>query len=259
MGTAIHPTAIVDARTEMGDGVLIGPYVVIEGEVKIGDRTHILAGAHVRGWTEIGRECRIHMCAVVGHEPQDRAFGGGVSYVRIGDRNVIREYAQIHRGTKEGSETRLGSDNFLMATAHVGHNCTVGDNVTIANGALLAGYVSVEDLAFISGNVVVHQFARIGRLAMIGGGSRVSMDVPPYMLLEGNSTVRGLNVVGMKRCKDLGHEAKSAIKEAYRLLYRSGLTVSGAVDRIRAGPSCPEVLHMLEFILASRRGICKHA
>ena len=254
----IHPTAVIDPRAELDSSVRVGPYATIGPNVRIGADTEVMASAHVTGWTTIGRKCRIHMGAVVGHEPQDRDFGGGESYTVIGDRNEIREYATIHRGTKEGSSTVIGNDNLFMALSHVAHNCRIGDRVVICNGVLLAGYVEVGDGAILSGCAVVHQFTRIGRLVMIGGASRVAKDVPPFMLLEGDSTVRGLNTVGLRRA-GYSTEKREEIKAAFRTLYRSGLLLSEALRQLEAGSPGEEVREIVNFIHGSQRGICKHA
>lgn len=258
----IHPTAIIDPAAEIDESAEIGPYVIIEGPVRIGPRTRVLAHAHISGRTRIGADNEIHMGAVIGHVPQHLAYKGGhESGVRIGDRNVIREYVTIHRAYHSGHDTVLGDGNFLMATAHVAHDVRLGNAVIVANGALLAGHVHVEDNANISGNVAVHQFVRIGRLAMIGGNARVSKDVPPFMLIEGNSEVHGLNTVGLRRAGfDL--PTRDKVKRAYRVLYRSGLNVPQALQRLEEDAelsSAAPVRQMIDFIRGSVRGISRHA
>ena len=195
----IHPTAVIDAKAEIDSQVEIGPYVVIDGAVKIKRGTRVMAHAYLTGWTEIGEENEIHPGAVLGDAPQDKVYKGQESFLSIGDRNIFREHVQVHRGTAAGSTTVIGNDNFLMATSHVGHNCRLGDNVVLANGALLGGYVEVGKNAFISGNCVVHQFVRIGEYALMRGLSGTSRDVPPYAIIDWQHTVRGVNVVGLKR------------------------------------------------------------
>lgn len=253
--TRVHPTAVVDPKAELGEGVEVGPHAVIEADVRVGAGTRIGPNAYLTGWTEIGSGNAIGCGAVIGETPQDVGFKGGVTRVRIGDRNVIREYVTIHRGTAEGTETVIGSDVFLMATAHVAHNCRVADRAIVANGALLAGHVELGERAFVSGNVVVHQFVRIGRLAMIGGGARVSKDVPPFTLVEGNSIVRAMNVVGMRRA-GLSSEVRTRIKESYRTLYRRGLSHEAAMARLEAEADLPELREIVVFLMASKRGIC---
>lgn len=253
----IHPTAIVSKKAELND-VEIGPYVIIEDDVKIGKGTKVMAHAYIASGTTIGRDCEIHMGAVLGHVPQHLEFKGTKSFLKIGDRNIFREYSTVHRGLKEGSSTIIGDDNFFMVFSHVAHDCHVGDRVVIVNGALVAGYVVIEDKALISGNAAIHQFVKIGTLAMVGGLTRVIKDVPPYMLVEGSSEVCSLNLVGLKR-SNLSEEAKAQIKQAYKLLYRSGLNVSQALDAIKKiGDLTEEVKHIIEFIMSSERGICKH-
>lgn len=253
--TRIHSTAVVDPKAELGDGVEVGPHAVIDAGVRVGAGTRIGPSAYLTGWTDIGTGNAIGCGAVIGETPQDVGFKGGVTRVRIGDRNVIREYVTIHRGTAEGSETVIGDDVFLMATAHLAHNCRIGDRAIVANGALLAGYVDLGERAFVSGNVVVHQFVRIGRLAMIGGGARVSKDVPPYVLVEGNSIVRAMNVIGMRRA-GLSSEARNRIKEAYRTLYRRGLPHDAAMARLESGADLPELREIVAFLKGSKRGLC---
>src|SRR5512138_1543249 len=253
---SIHPTAVIDASAELAADVEIGPYVVIEGRVKIGRGTRVMAHAYLGGWTEIGEENEIHPGAALGDAAQDRAYKGEESYLRIGSHNVIREHVQIHRGTTAGSETRIGNHNFLMATAHVGHNCQLGDHVILANGALLGGYVEVGDHVFISGNCVVHQFVRIGPYALLRGLSGTSRDVPPYAIMDWQHTVRGVNTVGLKRA---GFDEKRirAIRDAFRILFRKGRNLSVAMKEIgNLERASPDVLTLLDFIRSSKRGVC---
>jgi UDP-N-acetylglucosamine acyltransferase len=252
---SIHPTAIVDPQAQLGADVEIGPYAIIDGPVKVGDRTRVLALAHLSGDLEIGPDCQIHMGAVLGHLAQDRGLAGKGGGVTVGARNIIREYVTVHRASKPDHRTVLGEDNFLLACSHVGHDCRVGRLNTIANGALLAGYVVVGDRAFISGNVVIHQFVKIGSLAMLGGQARVTKDVPPFMTVEGNSKVRGLNIVGMRRA-GMTAEQRHRVKEAFWILYRSGLNVPNAVAQIKRLEPSPEVTAILDFIEHSGRGLC---
>lgn len=255
----IHSTAIIDPAAEIDSTVEIGPYAIIEGPVKIGAGTKIGPHAHISGNTIIGNDNEIHMGVVLGHTPQHKAYKISTSGLVIGDRNVIREYASIHRAYHADQFTRLGNDNYLMGFSHIAHDCTVGNNIVLANGALVAGHVHIDDNANISGNVAVHQFVRIGKFAMIGGLSRVSKDVPPYMLIEGNSLVRGLNTVGLRR-NGFDLEARTKVKEAYKILYRSGLNVPQAVERLEAEyADAPAVVALVDFIRKSVRGISKHA
>ncbi len=251
----IHPTALVDAQASIHPDADIGPYVVIDGPVTVGPGTRVLAHATLTGWTEIGANNVIHMGTVVGHVPQDLAFEGHKSYLRIGDRNVIREHVQIHRGTKPDSATVIGNDNFLMATAHVGHNCRIGNNVIITNGAMLGGYVEVEDQVFISGNCVVHQFVRIGRLALLRGLSRTSRDVPPFCIMDWTHTVRAINRVGLRRAGFSPIQIRN-LQNAFSRLFRRAGNLGTALVELEATAPAPEVRYLIDFIRASKRGVC---
>ena len=256
MSNTIHPTAIVGKNVQMGQGNDIGPGCVLEDGAALGHRNRLWMNVYVGPGTTLGDENQLHMGAVIGHLPQDLAFAGGTTFTRIGSGNTIREYVTIHRGTKEGTATVIGDDNFFMANAHVGHNGHIGSRAILANLATLAGYCAVEHEAFLSGMVAVHQFSRIGRLAMVGGLSVVIKDVPPYMLGAGRPVIiRGLNVVGMRRA-GVAPAIRQEIKRAYRLLYREGLNVTHAVEAIERECRSAEVAAMVAFIKASKRGIC---
>jgi len=253
---SIHPTAVIDLKAEIDPSVEIGPYVVIDAAVKIKRGTRVMAHAYITGLTEIGEDNEIHSGAVLGGPPQDKAYKGQPTYLRIGDRNIIREHAQVHRGTAAGSTTLLGNDNFLMATSHVGHNCVLADNVILANGALLGGYVEVGKNVFISGNCVVHQFVKIGDYAFMRGLSGTSRDVPPFAIVDWQHTVRGVNVTGLKRA---GFDEKRirAIRQAFRVLFRSGRNIALAVKEVETSSRTnSDVLVLLEFIKSSKRGVC---
>jgi len=253
---SIHSTAVIDAKAEIDSEVEIGPYVVIEGPVKIKRRTRVMAHAYLTGWTEIGEDNEIHPGAILGGPPQDKAYKGEETYLRIGDHNIFREYVQIHRGTVAGSSTTIGDHNFLMATAHVGHNCKLGNNIVIANGALLGGYVDVGNSVFISGNCVVHQFIRIGDYAIMRGLSGTSRDVPPFAIIDWQHTVRGVNVIGLKRA---GFDERRIrhIREAFRILFRKGRNLSIAIKEVEENTRVnDDVMTLLEFIKASKRGVC---
>ena len=256
---SIHPTAIVGKDVRLGKGVEIGPYCVIEDGVRIGEDTKLWQGVYVASGTTIGRDCQVHMGAVLGHIPQDLAFEGKPTYLKIGDRNIIREYVTIHRGTKEKSATVLGDDNFLMALSHLGHNCELGNKIVICNNSLLAGYVSIGDMAFISGNCVVHQFVRIGKLVIIGGLARIGKDVPPYMVAERESLVTSYNIIGLKRA-GFNQELRNQVKKAYQLLYHSGLNINNAAEKIEKEFDSTEIKEFVNFIKSadSKRGICKY-
>ena len=257
--TNIHSTALVSPKAQLAQDVTVGPYAIIHDNVRIDAGTRVLNAATITGWTEIGKNNVIHMGAVVGHEPQDLGWKGGRSYLTMGDGNVIREYATLHRGTKEDTATVIGNNNYLMGLSHVAHNCQLGNNIILANGGLLAGYTVVEDKAFISGNVVVHQFTRLGMLSMMSGGGATSKDVPPFMIVAGRSEVYGVNLVGMRR-SGFSREAIRQIKEAYLMLFKSGLATKTAVEKLEAGEAGPvgkELRYLLDFIKNSKTGICR--
>lgn len=256
---SIHKTAIVAKEAKIGKNVEIGPYCIIEGNTRIGDNTKLWQGVYVAGGTTIGKDCQIHMGAVLGHVPQDIAFEGKQTFLKMGDRNIIREYVTIHRGTKEASSTMLGDDNFLMALSHVGHNCELGNKIVICNNTLLGGHIKVGDMTFISGNCVIHQFVRIGKLVMAGGSTRIGKDVPPYMLVERESLVTSYNVIGLRRA-GFNQDVRNQIKKAYQLLYHSGLNTANALKKIEAELHSPEVKELLDFIKSadSKRGIAKY-
>ncbi|MDD4956614.1 MAG: acyl-ACP--UDP-N-acetylglucosamine O-acyltransferase [Candidatus Omnitrophica bacterium] len=251
-----HGTAMISRDAEIADTVEIGPGVIIEAGVKIASGVRIMANAYICGGTEIGENTVIYTGAVIGNDPQDHAYKGGPTFTRIGKNNVIREYVTIHRGTAEGSATVVGDDNMLMVQSHLGHNCEIEDNVIIANGALLAGHVKVEKGAFISGNVVFHQFCRVGRYAMIGGFTGVNKDVPPYLLVRGPSVIRGINLVGLRRAGFTADVIRE-VKEAYKAMFLSGLSVDDALARIKSGSHSPEIEHFVSFVETSKRKICK--
>jgi len=256
---AIHSTAIVDPQAVLAEGVEVGPYSVIGPHVRIGPRTKIGAHCVLDGYTTLGAENQLFTGAVVGSIPQDLKYAGEKSEVIIGDRNRFREYITVNPGTAGGiNKTVLGSDCLLMAYAHVAHDCVVGDHVVIANSAALAGHIVVEDRAIIGGLVGVHQFVRIGRLAIIGGCSRVIQDVPPYSTCVGYpAKVFGLNSEGLKRA-GVSADAKDRLHKAFRLLFHSGLSMSHAVQKVEAEvPASPEVEHVLEFVKQSKRGVCR--
>ena len=252
-----HPTALVSERAEIGADCEIGPFAIIEPDVKIGKAVKIYARAHILSGTRIGEGTEVHMGAVLGHVPQDTAFKGKKSYLNVGKRNIIREYVTVHRGTEELSATEIGDDNFLMAHSHVGHNCRIANKVTLVNGALLAGHVTVEDGVFISGNVVVHQFCRIGKLAIVGGFSGVNKDVPPYMVVKGVSRVRAVNLVGLRRA-GFTKEVIKELRGVFRLIYRSGLNTTQAIEKILELDPGKEARYLVDFIKNSKRGICKY-
>lgn len=261
MTTLIHPTAVVHEGAQLHPTVKVGPYAVIGEQVTIGPGTEIGAHVVIDGETTIGAQNRIFPGAAIGLESQDLKYDGSMSRVLIGDHNLIREYVTINRATDAGAATLLGNHNLLMAYSHVAHNCVVEDNVIIANSVALAGHVYVESGARISGLVGVHQFVHVGRLAMIGGLSRIDRDVPPFTLINGNpAQVRGLNQVGLQRAGlTTDPQAYRELKQAYRLVYRSGESLSDAVAKLNQDESNDLVRHFSEFLRAAlqsdRRGL----
>jgi len=256
MANSIHASSLIGKNVQLGEGNEIGPGCVIEDGVVFGSRNRLWMNVYVGPGTTIGDENQLHMGAVIGHEPQDVAFDGAPSTTTIGHRNVIREYVTIHRGTKEGTATVIGDENFFMANAHVAHNCQIGHKVVLVNLASLTGHCVIEDGAFISGMVGLHQFTRVGRLAMISALSAVNKDVPPYMLCGGRpGVVQGLNVVGIRRA-GIPAPAREEIKRAYKLLYREDLNVSHALEAIERECNSQEVSRLVDFVKSSQRGIC---
>lgn len=254
----IHSTAIVDRHAELGRDVVVGPHAIIEKDVIIGDGTTIGPHASIMRYTTVGSNCRIHAGAVIGDLPQDLSFVDVKTAVVMGDQCIIRENVTIHRGTKENSETRLGSNCYLMTQSHLAHNVVLGNHVILAGGALLAGYVEVGDRAFISGNSVVHQFTRIGRLAMLGGACGVSKDVLPFCTVKPvtPNTLLGLNIVGLRRA-GFSPEDRLCLKKAFQILFRSGLNLKDAMARMQS--ECGDtslIAEWRDFISKSKRGIC---
>ncbi len=253
----IHKTAVVDDGARMGRDVQVGPFAVIEKDTVIGDGCVIGAHASVLRYTRLGAGCRVHAGAVVGDVPQDMGFDGGESYVHIGERCVIRECVTVHRGTKPGTVTVIGEECFLMACSHVAHNCKLGPRVVLANATLLGGYVEIGERAFISGNCLIHQFCRIGRLAMLGGGSAASKDVPPFCTVNPLTLnrVAGLNVIGLRRA-GFPPEQRQQVRRAFKILYASGRNVAQAVEEIRSQFRDGPALEFCDFAEQSQRGLC---
>lgn len=255
----IHPTAIVSSKAHIADNVNIGPYALIGDNVIIGSGTSIMGHTTVDPYVEIGTNCRIFQFAAVGAPPQSVKFKGEETWVKIGSGTTIREFVTINRGTETGGGvTQIGDNCFLMAYTHIAHDCNVGRNVVMANNATLAGHITIGDHATVGGLVAIHQFVRVGDYAFVGGKSAVVKDIPPYVIAAGDrATLHGLNQVGLKR-HGFSPAAISQLKKAYRLIFRIGLTLNEAIERVAAEVEpVPEVKSFISFIKASERGITR--
>lgn len=254
MSNSIHPTALIADETNLGKGNQIGAYVVIEDDVFIGNNNTLLSGVVLKSGTRIGNDNFIHEHAVIGGLPQDLGFKeASISFVEIGDKNVIREFVTIHRASKTNEATTLGYENYLMTQVHIGHDCKLANNIIIAPSSGLGGFVAVEERAFISGGVMVHQFVRIGGFAMIGGNAKITRDVLPYMMLDGNpACVVGLNKVGLKRAGFKLGDIKG-LKKAYQLIFNNESTLEQRLTELLSLNLAP-AKHMVSFIQSSKRG-----
>jgi UDP-N-acetylglucosamine acyltransferase len=255
--TKVHPTAIVDPAARIGTGAKIGPFSIVGPQVTIAEKTTVQSHVVIEGKVEIGNGNLIGHGAVIGAPPQDVAFSPErKTKVEIGNNNIIREYCTIHRGTAEGSSTKIGDNNFLMAGAHIGHNCVIGNNVIIANNCLLAGFVRVDDSAFLGGASTFHQFMHIGRLVMVQGSSAFGKDLPPFVIAAERNHVFGLNVVGLRRAGFTAKERKE-IKAAFKLVYLSGLNISQVLEKAAMMKVGAVAREFLDFVAnAKKRGIC---
>ena len=256
--TVIHSSAVIHPKAQIGLSCRIGPYCVIGEHVTLGDNCLVHSHVVVDGHTTLGRRNEIFPFATIGLKTQDLKWKGGVTYVRIGDGNVFREGVTIHSATAEGDATVLGSNNVLLTHAHVAHDCALGDGIIMSGFAGLAGHVVVEDNAVLGGYVAVHQFCRIGRLSMIGGCSKLRQDLAPFMLADGSpAETHTINKTGLER-NGISEEAQNALKAAYKILFREGLTMANALARLESElPPLPEIKHLIQFIRASERGIAK--
>jgi UDP-N-acetylglucosamine acyltransferase len=255
----IHPTAIVDSKADIEENVNIGAYSMVGANVRIGSGTFIGPHVVIQPFVDIGPECQIFQYASIGAVPQALKFEGEETHVRIGRGTVVREFVTINRGTGFGGGiTEVGEKNFLMAYVHVAHDCKTGQNVILANNATLAGHIVIEDFVTVGGLVAIHQFVRIGKYAYIGGKSAVVKDIPPYVIAAGDrAKLHGLNSVGLKR-QSFTQETVSKLKKAYRIIFRFGLTLNEAIERVRAEvDQIPEVLELIRFIKSSQRGITR--
>jgi UDP-N-acetylglucosamine acyltransferase len=254
--TRVHTTAVVDPDAELGMGVDVGPYAIVGPGVLVGDGTQIGPHVLIERNTRLGEDCRIANGAVLGTDPQDLKFAGEETFLLVGDRTTVREYATLNRGTKASGRTVVGTDCLLMAYTHVAHDCEIGSHVIISNATQMAGHVIIEDWAILSGLVAVHQFVRIGAHSFVGGASRIPQNVPPYCSVVGNPPkLYGLNKVGLER-RGFAEDVRAALKKAYRILFQSGINISQGLARAEAEVEpIPEVLHLLAFIKNSERGI----
>jgi UDP-N-acetylglucosamine acyltransferase len=251
----IHPTALIAPEADLGEQVEVGPFVVVEGAVRVGDGCVLHPGAHLIGPLFMGRGNIVFNHAVLGERPQHLKYDNEPTRVEIGDHNIFREHVTIHRGTTQSWATRIGSHNFLMANSHVAHDCTVGDHCLFANGALVGGHCSIEDQVYLSGNSAVHQFVHVGRLALLSGISGTTKDLPPFMIGQRTNWVVGVNVVGMRRA-GIPTAHIDAVRRAFHLLYRQELALPEALKRIDAElGTVAEVAELTAFIRASKRGI----
>jgi UDP-N-acetylglucosamine acyltransferase len=254
----IHPTAVLSAEADLGEDVQVGPYVVIEGEVRVGAGCVLRPGAHLIGPLTMGCHNTVFGGAVLGERPQHIRYAGEPTRLIIGDHNIIREHVTIHRGTTHSWETRIGNYNFLMAHCHIAHDCRVGNQCIIANGALLAGHCTLEDNVYLSGNCALHQFVRVGRLALLSGVSATTKDIPPFIIQNRLNRVVGVNVVGMRRA-GICPASIEAVRRVFHLLYRCHLLLPVALEQIEHELGhVAEVAEMLAFIRASSRGIILH-
>jgi len=260
MATEIHPTAIIEKGAELGEDVSVGPYCVLGKGVKIGRGTRLMSHVSVDGIAEIGEGCTVFPYVSIGFAPQDVKYKGEETSVRIGSHNVIREYVSIHRASVGGDGvTKVGDNNFLMNYVHVAHDCHLHNNIVVANSAAFAGHVVVEDYCFIGGFTGVHQYARIGAYAMVAAITRLSMDVPPFVMVKGTEKARlfGLNVVGLKR-RGFSEETIGELKAAYKILFRDGLSLKEAIKKIQEElPYTDEIRRLIEFIQQNKRGIIR--
>lgn len=255
----IHPTAIVHPQARVAPGIKIGAYSLVGENVEIGKDTILESHVVVEGWTQIGERCHLFPFVSVGAAPQAVRYRGEPTRLTVGHDNVIREFVTINRGTVEGGgETKVGNGNLIMAYSHIAHDCQIGNRVIMANSSTLAGHIYIEDFAIVGGLVAIHQFVRVGCYAIIGGASAVPQDVPPYMVAAGNrARLFGLNNIGLKR-HNFSESTMAALKQAYRILFRSHLTLHKALDRVeKEVPELPEIRHLIDFLKKTKRGVCR--
>ena len=258
MAGQIHPTAIIETGAQLGTDVEVGAYGYVGGGVTLGTGTRLHHHASVEGNTHLGAQCEVFPYALLGAKTQDMKFQGGKPGLRIGDRNVFREYVSVHCATNDGEFTTIGSDNTFLAYGHIAHDCRLGSHIVASNYFGLSGHITIEDHVVIGGMAGIHQFVRIGAYAMVGGMAKLVQDVPPFMMADGNpAETRTVNKTGMER-NGVSEEAQSALRQAYKILFREGLTVSNAIAKAEKElPPLPEVRHLIQFVRASERGISK--
>jgi len=252
----IHPTAIIDAKAELDPTVEVGPYAVIDAHVTLGPGCRVGPHVYITGHTRIGADNRFYAGCVVGEAPQDVKYKDEPTELRVGDNNLVREGATIHRSAREGEATVIGSNNFLMVNSHIAHNVILGDHVILANGALLAGHVEVGDRVFISGNCLVHQFCRVGTLAIMQGGSAISRDLPPYTVARWYNGMCGLNAIGLRRA-GLSNEERLELKTLYHHLFRTEMNLSEALAQARKEFTSAPAKVLLDFVASAKRGVCR--
>lgn len=256
--TNIHPSAIVDTKAQIGENVTVGPFAVVESDVIIGDESIIASHVLLHSGARLGKKCRVYKGAVVGTDPQDLKYAGEKTTIEIGDNTTIREFCTLNRGTTHNYKTEIGSNCLLMAYVHVAHDCVIGNNVILANAINMAGHVTIESFASVGGMTPIHQFVRIGSYSFVGGGLRASKDVPPYILAAGEPMqYAGINKIGLER-KGFSKETMHEIRQAYRLIYQSGLNVSQAIKELKKKDNLiSEVKYIINFVESSERGIIK--
>jgi UDP-N-acetylglucosamine acyltransferase len=256
--TEIHPTAIVHPGAVIGAGSRIGPYCVIGEHVSMGAQSRLHSHVVIDGYTTLGDNNEIFPFASIGLNSQDLKWKGGATRTAIGNNNTFREYVTVHSATNEGDATTIGDNNHILAYAHIAHDVTLGNDIVMSNVATLAGHITVEDHAIVGGLAAVHQFCRIGKMSIIGGCSKVVQDIPPFMMADGNpAQTRTINKIGLDR-NGVSEELQIALKQVYKILFREGLTISNALQRIEAEvPQGPEIRHLVEFVRNSKRGICR--
>ncbi len=253
----IHPTAIVEEGAQIAADAEIGPFCTVGGKAVIGSGTRLISHVSVQGATTLGSSCTVHPFVSLGGPPQDITYKDENTTCTVGDKNVIREYVTINRGTKGDGATVVGSNNFIMAYSHIAHDCIVGNSVIMANGATLAGHVHVDDFAILSGLCAIHQFCKVGKHAFVSGLTGVPKDVPPFVMAAGNrATLYGLNVVGLER-RGFSKDDIATLKKAYRLLFRSSLSLQAALETIEKQLDGQHIKELVSFIRASERGICR--